>query len=70
MGACAQDAARVENGESPEIRKVRIGGVQTSYWDAGAAYLPYGQAYFASAVLESGYRAQQGPGGLNSGGGL
>ncbi len=70
VGACAQDAVRVENGESPEIRKVKIGGVYASYWEAGAAYLPYGQAYFASAVLESGYRAQQGPGGFNPGGGL
>jgi hypothetical protein len=57
--ACAQDAARVENGERPEIRKLRIGGLHAPYWEAGAAYLPYGQPYFASAVLESGYRAQQ-----------
>jgi hypothetical protein len=57
--ACAQDAARVEIGERPEIRKIRIGGLHAPYWEAGAAYLPYGQTYFASAVLESGYRAQQ-----------
>ena len=65
--ACAQDAARVERGERPEIRKIRIGGLEAPYWEAGAAYLPYGQAYFASAVLESGYRAQQQGGGSQMG---
>lgn len=64
--ACAQDAGRVANGESPEIRKVRVGGNLAPYWEAGAAYLPYGRAYFASAVLEAGYRAQaQGAGGFD-----
>jgi hypothetical protein len=65
--ACAQDAARVERGEQPEIRKIRIGGLQAPYWEAGAAFLPYGQGYFASAVLESGYRAQQQGGGSQMG---
>ena len=66
--ACAQDASRVSNGEQPEIRKVRYGSRVLPYWEAGAAFLPYGQAYFASAVLESGYRAQQGPTGITPGG--
>ena len=39
--ACAQDAARVHNGEAPEVRKVRIGSRIVPYWEAGEAYLPY-----------------------------
>ena len=47
--ACSQDAARVANHEAPEVRKVRIGSRMVPYWEAGAAYLPYGQGYFAGA---------------------
>jgi hypothetical protein len=47
--ACAQDAARVANHEDPEVRKVKIGSRTVPYWEAGAAFLPYGQGYFASA---------------------
>jgi hypothetical protein len=64
--ACAQDAARVTRGESPQIRKVKVGGGLAPYWEAGAAYLPYGRGYFSTAVLEAGYRAQgQGWGGFD-----
>lgn len=56
--SCAQDATRVTNGEWPEIRKVKVGSTLAPYWEAGAAYLPYGQNYFSTAVLEAGYRAQ------------
>jgi hypothetical protein len=52
--ACAQDAARVARHESPEVRKVKIGSSAVPYWEAGAAYLPYGQGYFAGAVLMTG----------------
>ena len=55
--ACAQDAARVARGETPQIRAVKVGASLAPYWEAGAAYLPYGRAYFSTAVLESGYRA-------------
>lgn len=44
--ACAQDVARLAEGESPEVRTVRLGSRQVPYWQAGAAYLPYGRGYF------------------------
>jgi len=47
--ACAQDAARVANQEAPEVRKVTIGSRTVPYWEAGAAFLPYGEGYFARA---------------------
>jgi hypothetical protein len=46
--ACAQDAARVGVGEQPEIRYVQLGSRQVPYWEAGRAFAPYGQGYFAS----------------------
>jgi len=46
--ACAQDAARIQAHELPEVRKVRIGGRAVPYWEAGAAYLPYAQGYFVA----------------------
>ena len=58
--ACAQDAARVARGESPPVRLIRVGSTMAPYWEAGAAYLPYGENYFSTAVLESGYH-QHGP---------
>ena len=67
--ACAQDAARVARGESPPVRLIRVGSTMAPYWEAGAAYLPYGENYFSTAVLESGYH-QHGPdsGGIGHGG--
>ena len=67
--ACAQDAARVARGESPPIRQIRVGSTMAPYWEAGAAYLPYGENYFSAAVLESG-RHQHGTdnGGIGYGG--
>jgi hypothetical protein len=49
--ACAQDAARVANAERPEVRRVTIGARSVPYWEAGAAFLPYGQGYFQGAAL-------------------
>ncbi len=66
--ACAQDAARVAAGEQPAVRRIRVGTTLLPYWEAGAAHLPYGESYFAAAVLESGYRAPGQAGG--AGGGL
>lgn len=78
--ACAQDAARVANHEEPEVRKVKVGTRVVPYWEAGAAFLPYGEGYFTSAVLTSwafhassgggaasGYAGDHGGGGFDGG---
>jgi hypothetical protein len=49
--ACAQDAARVANHEKPDVRKVKVGSRTVPYWEAGTAYQPYAEGYFASAAL-------------------
>jgi len=49
--ACAQDAARVANHEVPAVRTIKIGSRTVPYWEAGAAYLPYGKGYFAGAPV-------------------
>ena len=51
--ACAQDAARVAAHEEPEVRTVTIRSRRVPYWEAGAAYAPYGEGYFASAAVMS-----------------
>ena len=48
--ACARDAARMRNGEPPDVRRVRIGGRSVPYWEAGAAFVPYGQGYFGAGA--------------------
>jgi hypothetical protein len=48
--ACAQDAARLKAGEKPEVREVEIGGRRVPYYEAGAAFAPYGEGYFVGAV--------------------
>lgn len=53
--ACAQDAARVESGQAPEVRTVRIGSRTVPYWEAGSAYLPYGEGYFVTGALQGAY---------------
>jgi hypothetical protein len=59
--ACAQDAARVEAGEHPEVRKVRVGQTETAYWQAGDAVLPYGRDWFTTGMLEVDQNRMQGP---------
>lgn len=49
--ACAQDAARIAEHEAPEVRTVKVGARTVPYWQAGAAFLPYGEGYFPSAGL-------------------
>lgn len=49
--ACAQDAARVAAHEEPEVRTVTIRSRTLPYWEAGAAYQPYGDGYFAHAAV-------------------
>ena len=64
--ACAQDAARVGVGQQPEIRYVQLGSRQVPYWEAGRAFAPYGQGYFASGgegasfIVLSGFDGQSG----------
>jgi hypothetical protein len=53
--ACAQDAARVESGQAPQVRTVRIGSRTVPYWEAGDAYLPYGEGYFVTGALQGAY---------------
>ena len=52
--ACAQDAARVEAGQEPDVRMVTIGSRQVPYWEGGRAYMPYGEGYFVSGALAGG----------------
>jgi hypothetical protein len=74
--ACAADAERVRLGAEPDARKVLVGGSRRPYWEAGPAYGPWAQGYFApyamsgllpgilmGAVLTGGF------GGWDSGGG-
>jgi len=76
--ACAQDAARVERDDVPEVRMVDIGSRRVPYWSAGDAYLPYSQGYFAHAATlmwvytPTVYSSDPGPGfgGDYSGGGF
>src|SRR5215207_786725 len=51
--ACAQDAARVQAGEQPEVRYVHYHSRRVPYWEAGAAVAPYGSGYFASGAGSS-----------------
>jgi hypothetical protein len=48
--ACAQDAARVANRESPEVRTVYDGSTKVPYWEAGSAYDPYRSGYFVAEM--------------------
>ena len=63
--ACTQDAARVANGETPPVRTISFGTSDTPVWDAGSAYLPYGENYFSTAVTEAGFRRQSQGSGLS-----
>ena len=48
--ACAQDAARVAAHEKPHLRTVQLGDRRVPYWEAGAAFAPYGLGYFAASA--------------------
>lgn len=51
--ACSQDAARLANGEQPEVRTVKMHSRTMPYWEAGAAFEPYSAGYFASTAALS-----------------
>lgn len=68
--ACAQDAARLANREAPEVRTVTIGFRKVPYWEAGAAFMPYSEGYFAkAAMLTWAFQAQAASGGAHGFGG-
>jgi hypothetical protein len=68
--ACAQDAARVAARERPAVRTVKIGQRTVPYWEAGAAYHPYAQGYFQTAMLMTwAFQAPATPDGGGVGGG-
>ncbi len=50
VAACAQDAARVEAGEKPEVRAVEIGGKQVAYEDAVSASAVLNEKYHKAAL--------------------
>ena len=52
--ACVQCRARVAAHEQPEVRVVRIGSREVPYWEAGAAYFPYTEGYFAGGAAIAG----------------
>lgn len=52
--ACTQCASRVAAHEQPDLRTVRMGSRTVPYWEAGAAYLPYTQGYFAAGAAVAG----------------
>lgn len=62
--ACAQDAARVEAGEKPDIRTLWVHGAETAYWHAGEPILPYGKDWFSRGMIEASNRPMQEMGGL------
>ncbi len=62
--ACAQDAARVANRESPEVRTVYDGSNQVPYWEAGAAYEPYRSGYVVADLARAMRAGYTGGGGL------
>jgi hypothetical protein len=55
--ACAQDAARLKVGDEPELRYVQYGFRRVPYWEAGAAFAPYGKGYFASGGVGASFIA-------------
>ena len=51
--ACAQDAARIQAHELPEVRKVRIGGRAVPYWEAWRGLPSLRPGLLRSPVLRS-----------------
>jgi len=51
--ACAQDAARVQAGEKPEIRKIEVNGHKIDYFDTRSIGRAYGDPAAMNALLSS-----------------
>lgn len=60
VAVCVQCEARLEGGEEPDTRLVRLTSRTVPYWGAGRAYLPYLQGH--GLVLAPGARQQFGGG--------
>jgi hypothetical protein len=54
VAACAQDAARVQAGEKPDIRKIEVNGHKIDYFDARSIGKVYGEPAAMNALLVSG----------------
>jgi len=52
--ACAQDAARLAEGERPDVKMVRINGQEVPYWAAGGLHQPYENGYAPRTAREAG----------------
>ncbi|UAL31071.1 hypothetical protein K8W59_06190 [Nocardioides rotundus] len=63
VAVCAQCEARLEGGEEPDTRLVRLTSRTVPYWGAGTAYLPYLQGH--GLVPAPGARQQFGGGPLS-----
>src|SRR5215207_7657126 len=67
--ACEADAQRVEAGEDPDPRSVRVGGRDVPYWNAGPAYAPYMGGFFGGGLLPGFFLGSMLGGGMWGGGG-
>ncbi|MGA9746892.1 MAG: hypothetical protein WBQ50_05505 [Nocardioides sp.] len=59
--ACAQDAARVAEGDVPSVRTVRIGQRTLPYWEAGAAVMAYERDHAVGGHLGRAARSEWPP---------
>ena len=57
LPACADDIARLAAGERPLARLVDYAGLRVPYWEAGAAFAPYGAGYFGSGGVGASHQA-------------
>ncbi len=48
---CAADADRLRAGAEPDTRTVMVDGYRRPYWDAGPAYAPWAQGYYAPYAM-------------------
>jgi hypothetical protein len=49
--ACEADALKLEAGEEPDTRKVRVNGSERPYWDAPSYFGPWAGGFYGSGIL-------------------
>ncbi len=49
--ACEADALKVEAGEEPDTRKVRVNGSERPYWDAPSYFGPWAGGFYGGGIL-------------------